>query len=85
MEKVNQDYSQRRLNIILPERTVERISNIKEMTLSSSVTDVIRTAVLTYEALVKFMSEGNRFYIKRDGEENLTPVEFVLDVKVKKA
>ena len=38
---------------------MERINSIRNQTNASSVTDVIKSAVLTYEALVEFMADGN--------------------------
>lgn len=71
----------KRLNIVLPEQTIDRINNIKHITAASSVTDVVRTAILTYEALVEFLSEGNKFYLKKEADDNFVPVQFLFDVK----
>jgi hypothetical protein len=73
--------SQKRLNIVLPERTMDRINNVKELTLAPSVTDVIRTAILTYEALAEYAADGNSFFMKKDGDDRLIPVKFLFDVK----
>jgi hypothetical protein len=77
------DAQLKRLNIVLPDRTVARIENIKRTTMASSATDVIKTALLTYEALVEFASEGKKFFIKGDGEHNFIPVNFMFDVQLK--
>ncbi|MGB0083799.1 MAG: ribbon-helix-helix protein, CopG family [Rhodomicrobiaceae bacterium] len=77
----NSEASGKRLNIVLPEQTVERINKLKNMTAASSVTDVIRTAILTYEALVEFLSDGNKFYLKNGSDSHFVPVQFLFDVK----
>jgi hypothetical protein len=51
--------------------------------MASSATDVIRNALLTYEALVELASEGKKFFVKRDGDPNYVPVNFVFDVRLK--
>jgi hypothetical protein len=79
--KLNAGSSSHRLNIVLPEQTMERISKIKDLTSASSVTDVIRTAILTYEALAEFLAEGNKFYLQREDDGQLIPVQFLFDVK----
>jgi hypothetical protein len=79
--KLNAGSSGHRLNIVLPEQTMERIGKIKDLTAASSVTDVIRTAILTYEALAEFLAEGNKFYLQREADGQLVPVQFLFDVK----
>jgi hypothetical protein len=83
-ERVNSlvalDGEEKRLNIVLPMRTVSRIENLKEKTLAASTTEVIRTAILTYEALVEQLADGNRFYVSKSGENKFHPVNFVFDV-----
>lgn len=75
----------KRLNIALPESTISRIESVKEMTDAASYTDVIRSALLTYEALVEFVSDGNKFYVKKPDSDQYEPVRFVFDVKSKAA
>lgn len=79
--KLNGESPGKRLNIVLPEQTIDRINNIKNITAASSVTDVVRTAILTYEALVEFLSEGNKFYLKKEADGNFIPVQFLFDVR----
>jgi hypothetical protein len=69
-----------RLNIVLPKRTVLRIEKLKEQTFAASRTEVIRNALLTYEALVEKVAQGNQFYICKPGDDKYTPVNFVFDV-----
>lgn len=74
----------KRLNLALPERTIERIERIRDLTTASSATDVIKTALLTYEALVEFASEGHKFFVKKSGEQNFTAIKFLFDVDHRK-
>lgn len=75
--------SGKRLNIILPEQTMARIIKLRQLTAASSVTDVIRTSILTYEALVEYLIDGNTFYLKNDRTDAFTPVNFLFDIKRK--
>jgi hypothetical protein len=80
-----QDKIEKRLNIVLPMRTVTRIEKLKEATLAASTTEVIKSAILTYEALVENMAEGNKFYICKSGDDRFHPVNFIFDVQPKRA
>jgi hypothetical protein len=80
MTNASQLSGEKRLNIVLPMRTVSRIEKLKEQTLASTTTEVIRTAILTYEALVEKIAEGNRFYVCKPGDDRYQPVNFVFDV-----
>lgn len=71
----------KRLNIVLPERTVERIERTRVATGATSATDTIKSALLTYEALVEFLVDGNQFFVKKPGVEDYTPVKFMFDVE----
>ena len=79
--KFNGDASAKRLNIVLPDQTMDRINTLKDLTQASSVTDVIKAALLTYEALVEFKLNGNDFYLKQENDNNFLPVKFIFDVK----
>lgn len=71
----------KRLNLALPEQTIDRINNVKDLTLATSTTDVIKAALLTYEALAEYVADGNKFYLKKDNDDNFIPVNFLFDVK----
>jgi hypothetical protein len=75
--------SNKRLNIVLPEQTMVRVENLKNMTDEASVTSVIRKAILTYEALAEYLSQGYKFYVKAPNQQSHTPIEFLIDIKVK--
>jgi hypothetical protein len=77
--------SGKRLNLVLPERTMERIDKIKQLTSASSYTDVIKAALLSYEALVEFAAENKKFFVKEKGDDRFHPVTFIFDIDRKKA
>lgn len=74
---------QKRLNIILPDRTIARIERLRPLTLSTSDTDVIKTSVLVYAHLLDYFMEGYELYIKKGTEDQYTPVKFLLDLPEK--
>lgn len=74
----------KRLNIVLPERTVERLNYVKNLTCASSATDVIKSALITYEAVAEHIADGGTFYIKKEGDDRYTPVAFIFEVQHRK-
>lgn len=72
----------KRINIVLPERSVRRLEALKEMTEASSVTDVIRQALMTYESLADHISDGIVFTGQKPDGETFA-VEFMIDVAKK--
>lgn len=70
----------KRLNLALPEKTLERVENVRVATNAASATEVIRSAILTYEALVEWLGEGASFYVKDANTEQLVPVKFMIDI-----
>lgn len=75
--------SKHRLNLVLPERSVERLEALKERTDASSVTEVVKNALMTYEALADHLSNGVVFCGRRPNGETFD-VEFMIDVPRKK-
>ena len=73
----------RRLNLALSARAVERLEHLQEATDSSNATQVIKDALLTYEALVKWLEEGYSFFV-RDPKGALVPVDLLIDVEPRK-
>ena len=69
----------KRINLALPERSVQRLEELKEMTDASSVTEVIKHAVMTYESLAKHLSKGVTFTARRPNGDEFE-VEFMIDV-----
>ncbi len=70
----------KRLNLALPEKTLERIESVREATSATSNTEVIRNAILTYEALVEWLKDGADFYVRDAKTHQYTPVKFMIDV-----
>jgi hypothetical protein len=76
--------SGKRLNLAFPERTIDRMDKMKALTTASSYTDVIKTALLTYQFLVESASKGDQFFVKHSEQDNYIPVIFAFDVEPKK-
>lgn len=70
----------KRLNVVLPESTMNRLEKIKMATSVTSYTEVIRTALLTYEALVEHVSKGDAFFFRKPNENTYIPLYFLFDV-----
>lgn len=73
----------KRINIVLPERSVDRLEVLKEITDASSVTEVIKHALMTYESLADHLQNGVTFTGHRTNGETFS-VEFMIDVARKK-
>lgn len=69
----------KRINIVLPERSVARLEALKIMTEASSITEVIKHALMTYESLADHLSEGVVFTGHKPNGETFE-VEFMIDV-----
>ncbi len=72
-----------RLNLVLPERSMERLEELKAKTDASSVTEVVKNALMTYESLADHLSEGVTFSGRHPNGEVFS-VEFMIDVARKK-
>ena len=75
--------SKHRLNLVLPERSMERLEDLKARTDASSVTEVVKNALMTYESLADHLAQGVTFSGKRPNGEAFD-VEFLIDVARKK-
>jgi hypothetical protein len=73
----------KRMNIILPDRTTDRIERLRLLTLSPSDTDVIKMSILVYAHLLEYYTEGYELYIKKGTEDHYTPVKILLDLPEK--
>lgn len=69
----------KRINIVLPERSVERLEALKDRTDASSITEVIKHALMTYESLADHLSDGVTFSGRYPNGETFG-VEFMIDV-----
>jgi len=70
-----------RINLVLPDRSVERLESLKERIDATSVTEVIRNALMTYESLADHLVQGVTFFGKRANGE-IFNIEFMIDVKL---
>ena len=69
----------KRINVVLPERSIQRLEILKDKTDASSVTEVIKHALMTYESLADHLGDGVTFTGHRpDG--SAFAVEFMIDV-----
>lgn len=72
--------SKRRLNLVIPERALERLDWLQKKTDAASHTEVIRQALFVYEQLVSRVSEGSTLMEKTAGGA-LFPLPISIDVK----
>lgn len=64
-----------RLQLILPERSVDRLETIKEATEAASYAEVIRRSLRLYEGFLAETQEGGQLIMKRkDGTEIQVPL-----------
>jgi hypothetical protein len=74
----------KRINLSLSDRDSERLTSLVELTNASSQTEVIKRALLTYEALASSLYEGAKFFILEKGEDTPAPLNLLIDVEPKK-
>lgn len=74
----------RRLNLIIPERAMERLDWLKTRTDAASHTEVIRQALFAYEQLVERISDGSRL-MEKTAKGELLPLAISIDVKASAA
>lgn len=71
----------KRINVVLPLRTIDRIDSLQARTNASSNTEVIRSAILVYDAIAKSLEQGGRFIAQMpDGSNRI--FEFAIDVSL---
>lgn len=75
--------TKQRVNLVLPERSIDRLEDLKNKTDASSITEVVKNALMTYESLAEHLSEGVTFTGRRPNGE-VFAVEFMIDVEKKK-
>ena len=54
----------RRLHLVLPERSARRLDTLMEKTEAASYTDVLKSALRLYEAIVEETEEGNEICVR---------------------
>ena len=73
----------KRINIILPQRTVDRIERIQILTLATSATDVIKDSILLYDSIVDYYINGYKLFIKKDSSHEYVPLNIMIDLPPK--
>lgn len=69
------DRASKRITLVLPPRTVDRLGRLQELTDASSATEVIRNALLVYEVIADAAQSGGQLLQrKRNGEFQLLPI-----------
>ncbi|MGH6900027.1 MAG: ribbon-helix-helix protein, CopG family [Geminicoccaceae bacterium] len=59
----------KRLSLVLPERSAQRLSMLVKKTEANGYTDVMKNALRLYEAIVEETEQGNEICIRRqDGQ-----------------
>lgn len=71
----------KRLNLGLTERDVERLESLGVDTNASTDTEVIRRALLTYEALVLRLKKGSEFFVRDSEDDAPVPFNLLIDVR----
>ena len=61
-----------RVQLELPEKSMERLLNLKELTEASSYAEVIKNSLRLYEAIISEISNGNEIMLK-DKDGNIGP------------
>jgi hypothetical protein len=70
----------KRLNLIIPDRAMERLEWLKDQTEAASHTEVIRQALFVYETLVERVADGSKL-MERTSKGELLPLPVSIDVK----
>lgn len=71
----------KKYTVLLPERTKERLDYLKDLTDAGTITEVLKNAVMVYEAVAKHLAEGDEFTVEsRNGE--VSRVHFNISVPV---
>jgi hypothetical protein len=73
----------KRINIILPQRTVDRIERIQILTLATSATDVIKDSILLYDFIVDYYINGYDIFIKKATSHEYVPLNIMIDLPPK--
>ena len=72
-----------RLNLSISTRTKARIDELIDLTDAGSAAEVIKNALMTYEALAKRIDSGDVFHVEREG--TYAPIDLMIDVPGRKA
>ena len=68
-----------RLQLVLPEQSVDRLEGLKEATEATSYAEVIRRALRIYEGLLAEAEAGGVLFVRRsDGSQEVVPLKVAL-------
>jgi len=70
----------RRLNLVIPDRAMERLEWLRQQTDAASHTEVIRQALFVYEQLVERALDGSKL-MEKTARGELLPLAISIDVK----
>jgi hypothetical protein len=70
----------RRLNLVIPERAMERLEWLRTETDAASHTEVIRQALFVYEHLVEKLGDGSKL-MEKTASGHLYPLSISIDVR----
>ena len=69
----------RRLNLVVPQRAVDRLDWLQGRTDAASHTEVIRQALFVYEQLVERLSTGSKL-MEKTAKGELLPLPISIDI-----
>jgi hypothetical protein len=72
--------NKRRLNLVIPERAMERMDWLQQKTDAASHTEVIRQALFVYEQLVSRLAEGSTL-MEKTAKGDLFQLPISIDVR----
>jgi len=72
--------NKRRLNLVIPDRALERLDFLQKKTDAASHTEVIRQALFVYEQLVTRLSDGSSL-MEKTARGELFPLPISIDVR----
>ena len=72
--------NKRRLNLVIPDRALERMDWLQKKTDAASHTEVIRQALFVYEQLVSRLSDGSSL-MEKTARGDLFPLPISIDVR----
>lgn len=72
---IKKEKSSTRVQLELPDKSMERLSSLKNKTEATSYAEVIKNALRLYENMIYQHEEGKQFFLK---EKNGTIIEYQL-------
>lgn len=62
------DRASKRIQMDMPQRSVERLKRLQDVTEAASYAEVMKNALRLYEALIEEVEAGNKIMVKRGNE-----------------